>query len=332
MIRVRKYVIANSELRTALEQRFGCPVAEIRRSPSLYSSSAALEEVSVQLTDATKLELVLKDLSPSSALQSADGAKPAFLVDPMREVLVYESILAGRADTAKCYASRVDTAQKVYWVLLEKVPGVELYQVGDVSIWQGVARWLAELHLWGAHLAESSADRAHLLRHMRTNYECWMQRALAHTTGGPRHSVARWLAAKHHVVVEHLVALPRTLIHGEFYASNILVDADSAHSVRVCPVDWEMAALGPGLMDLAALTAGSWSTGQREQIAESYRLAFESTAPGTFPADVFATALDCCRFQMAIQWLGWSECWEPPAQHATDWLEEALQAAARLGL
>jgi hypothetical protein len=32
-----------------------------------------------------------------------------------------------------------------------------------------------------------------------------------------------------------------------------------------------------------------------------------------------------------VQWLGWSSQWSPPAQHAHDWLSEALALAERLG-
>jgi hypothetical protein len=33
-----------------------------------------------------------------------------------------------------------------------------------------------------------------------------------------------------------------------------------------------------------------------------------------------------------VQWLGWSPDWSPPAEHAHDWLGEALHLADKLGL
>ena len=136
------------------------------------------------------------------------------------------------------------------------------------------------------------------------------------------------MADRHDRVIEILLSLPLTFSHGEWYASNVLIQTEP--SLRVCPVDWEMAALGPGLMDLAALTAGAWTRTEREKIAESYRLASEQSE--TLGAEAFSTALDACRLQLAVQWLGWSEGWRPPREHATDWLAEALNAADRLGL
>jgi thiamine kinase-like enzyme len=125
------------------------------------------------------------------------------------------------------------------------------------------------------------------------------------------------------------VALPVTFIHGEFYASNVLVDDGGT---RVCPVDWEMAALGPGLIDLAALTAGRWTEPEREALVLAYMTALAPRRGWPPPRAEFLAALACCRLHLALQWLGWSERWSPPAEHAHDWLHEALALADVLGL
>ncbi len=67
----------------------------------------------------------------------------------------------------------------------------------------------------------------------------------------PGGSVAA-LASAHERALARLAGLPAVFVHGEFYASNILVSPG-----RVCPVDWEMAGIGPGVLDLAAL-ATAW--------------------------------------------------------------------------
>ena len=69
--------------------------------------------------------------------------------------------------------------------------------------------------------------------------------------------------------IERLIRLPSTLIHGEFYASNILVQ-ETREGCRIRPVDWEMAAVGPGLIDLAALTSGAWAERERTEMAAAY--------------------------------------------------------------
>jgi aminoglycoside phosphotransferase (APT) family kinase protein len=100
--------------------------------------------------------------------------------------------------------------------------------------------------------------------------------------------------------------------------------------LRVCPVDWEMAALGPGLIDLAALTAGGWTSDEREKLALAYHAALGSHE--TPPLDAFLVVLDYCRLHLAVRWLGWSQDWTPPPEHAQDWLGEALGLAEKLGV
>ena len=128
-----------------------------------------------------------------------------------------------------------------YWLFLEKVPGVELYQVGDFGIWQQAARWLAKLHshFAGQDIRESLAPAAHLLIYDRDYYWTWMSRAqefLDSARPSPRDSDRNsmaWLAGRYSQVVERLLALPLTLIHGEFYASNILVQETEACRSRL---------------------------------------------------------------------------------------------------
>jgi hypothetical protein len=132
---------------------------------------------------------------------------------------------------------------------------------------------------------------------------------------------ARWLARFHSRFAGEAERL-------EFYASNVLVQA--AEEPRVCPVDWEMAAVGPALADVAALTAGNWTPEARESVALAY---LDALPAGAGPARAaFLEALDYCRLQQAVQWLGWSADWTPPREHAQDWLGEALRLAGQLGL
>jgi len=119
-----------------------------------------------------------------------------------------------------------------------------------------------------------------------------------------------------------LAALPATLLHGEFYPSNIMVREAGGRSL-ICPLDWELAALGPGLVDLAALTAGAWTEAQREQLALCYHEALpRSQRP--LPRELLVS-LDYCRLHLAVQWLGWAVSWSPPREHRHDW---GLEVAA----
>jgi hypothetical protein len=93
-----------------------------------------------------------------------------------------------------------------------------------------------------------------------------------------------------------------------------------------------MAGIGPGILDLAALTCGKWSDEAKAAMIIAYRNALE---PGKGPAPSLAElteAVDCCQLQVCIQWLGWADSWSPPAEHTQDWLHQALHLAERLVL
>lgn len=345
--RGRGAVPAGADLRDALEvalsASFGYPrhVARLERRPSPYQTSFALEELVVHLEDGTVLPLIFKNVSREALIGSARQAKPAFLFDPEREILTYRHVLMPHAwGTATCYGSVLDRAADRYWLFLEHVPGRELYQVGEIAGWQQVARWLAALHASFARPAALATLPAaiHALILDRDHYARWPRRAVtfARRTSAPHSRRVRvgieWLAARAPRLIEYLLELPATLLHGDFYASNILIQTIEGH-LRVCPIDWEMTAIGPGLIDLAALTAGKWSERDRTAIALAYYSALSTSSDRARPSPAeFLRGLDYCRLYLAWQWLGWSTAWSAPPEHAQDWLGQALALAEKLGL
>jgi aminoglycoside/choline kinase family phosphotransferase len=148
--------------------------------------------------------------------------------------------------------------------------------------------------------------------------------------GEGRHLIER-VARRYDYVVDSLLTLPKTLIHGEFYASNVLVHEVDGRC-RICPVDWETAAVAPGLLDLAALTCGAWSDNERRAMALAYHA--RAVLHGSWPArpEPLLAVLELCRLHLAVQWLGWSPNWSPPPEQACNWLTEALCLTEKLGL
>ena len=328
-----------ADLRVALADALGRyfggnqRIARLTRRPSAYRTSFPLEELDVELDDGATVPILLKNLSRRALSEDVRRAKPEFLYDPRREIETYRTVLATAGlGTAACYGAVVDPAADRYWLFLEQVPGRELYQIGELAVWVEAARWLAGLHTRMAADAQRLAQVVPLLICDPPFYRQWLERARAFAgrAGGARPGLD-WLAGRYDGVVERLAALPATVIHGEFYASNVLVQQTRA-GLRVCPVDWEMAALGPGLIDLAALTAGKWAGPAKAAMAAAYRA--ELVAAGSEPGaeESFQTALDCCRLHLAVQWLGWAPDWSPPAEHSQDWLVEALRLAEQLAL
>jgi hypothetical protein len=330
-------------LQHALRQRFGprATIAGLQRRPSPRRSSLDLEEVDVSFADGTELPLIFKNANCRTRVQEGTWAKPDFVCNPLREIATYRHVLAqGCPGTATCYGAVTDHRTGRYWLFLERVPGLELYQVAFAG-WQQAARWLAALHSRYAGSAGTlrPVQTRHLLRYDARYYRLWLRRARAlleqEQPAGATDALERlaWLAPRYRRAVERLVTLPATLIHGEFYASNVLIQVIPATTgMRVCVVDWEMAAVGPGLVDLAALTAGSWSEDERRDLALTYREALQPTGGWPPAPDAFLAALDCCRLHLAVQWLGWSADAAPAPHKHHDWLGEALRLAERLGL
>lgn len=309
-------------------------IGSLLRRASRYRSSYPLEELTVILEDGTRLELMFKNLNRASLTADAREAKPRAMYDPHREVEVYRSILAdAEIGTARCYLAVADDAAGNYWLCMETVPGVELYQVGELTTWQTVAVWLADFHARFAHdnRWRTGAAGRHLLTIDRASMQTWFDRARVFAE--KRHDAAATEALNAlgpcwEGVVGTLASWPRTLIHGEFYASNVLVD-DRSTPLRVCPIDWEMAADGPGILDLAALTAGTWKHDEPDRIVDAYVQA-AVRRDNMLRRPVLDHALTCARVYIAVQWLGWARDWTPPSEHSHDWAAALSQLVGDL--
>jgi Phosphotransferase enzyme family len=281
---------------SAVEAALGRNASRIERRPHEYRTSHQLEALDVVLEDGNELRLLLKDLRRSNLAPQALAAKPAFLFDPQREAAAYRLLAPARLGTPVCFAAGDD------WVLLERVGG-ELWQHGDVETWSAAAQWLAALH---TYFADNPPSTDHLVVYDRRYLTQWMGRAEAW------HPEVQALRAAHRHAVDLLCALPQTLVHGEFYASNVMVDG-----ARIAPVDWEAAGIGPGALDVAALVTG-WDGRNRQRMIDAYGRASDKHVAAA-------------QLHLAIQWLGWAEHWVPPPEHARDWLAEARSASDRLG-
>jgi thiamine kinase-like enzyme len=323
---------SDAELRVGLERALagiGLELdGEVQRRPSPYRTSFPIEELRFELVGRGPIRAGFKQLGWECLEPAAQLAKPRFLHDPDREPKVYRTLLPQAPAGPPEFLGAVLEGGR-HWLFVEWVEGRELFQVGERELWEEAARWLARFHLGLAPERERLRREARLLDHDAAFYRRWIERAREFAADP---EPVEWLAARHEQVVEALLAQPRTVLHGEFYASNVLVATDSDPSplgrnsdARVAPVDWELAATGTGLSDLAALVSG-WPNEDRAAIAAAY--AAEPGVPAFNRRD-----LDLARLQVAIQWLGWAPPeWEPPQGQRHDWLGEALALAEELEL
>jgi hypothetical protein len=273
----------DAALRRFVERALARSLDTLRVRPYAYGTSQPLLELDATLQRGERVMLLLKDHS------RPHEAKPEFVWSPTREGDVYRRILAPAGIGARLYAAEGTR------LLIEKVAAVELWQL-DHDAWRRVAAWLREAHV---AMAQAVSDPC-LLRLDAAYYAAWAERA----------ALPARLAAAYATATDRLLGLPSTVIHNEFYPANVLV------AERVVPVDWELAAVGPAVVDLAALVTG-WDDEHAQAIATAYG--------DVDPRDVAAG-----RLHLAVRWLGWARGWEPPREHARDWLAEAYAAVAGL--
>ena len=118
-------------------------------------------------------------------------------------------------------------------------------------------------------------------------------------------------------VVQPLRAAPFTLLHGDFWAGNIVRDADGDMVV----LDWQLAGLGPGVLDLLVMmTTSQW---EPRQPAGSGRLALPVELPLP-PSKLIARYRREIARLLGQRWSDaeWAELWD----HALLWrfLQEML--------
>ncbi|HEU4420507.1 MAG TPA: aminoglycoside phosphotransferase family protein [Planctomycetota bacterium] len=179
----------------------------------------------------------------------------------LREIEVYRRVLDHeRLGTAR-YCGHLDDPGQRCWLLLEYVEGEQL-QRGESAVREQAARWLA--------LLQASARPHGLPEHDAGFFRGTALRAVAavecrHGDEGRR---LRKVVESLDPVIELWLEQPRTVVHGSFRAENLLIDKRH-EPPRICPIDWEHAALGSPLYDLAFLSCNH-SRNKVRRLCEAY--------------------------------------------------------------
>jgi hypothetical protein len=247
-----------------------------------------------------------KDLSASGRMTHV-SPRPAVLEDPTREPAAYRNLLAPLGIGPRLLDSGHD------WVVLEHVDAPELWQIAGIDVWTDVAAWVARMHTTLDNERER-CGRVPLLAYDAGLFEHWRERAAAN-------GLDRSIIDAHCRAATRLLDLPQTVLHGDLYASNLLVEP--ATEVRVWPIDWELMGIGPAVLDLAALTAGNWSLDARWAMARSY---FDAARDLRSEPERWGD-LCAARLHLCIQWIGAAPDWTSPTAHRHDWRAEAVEMA-----
>jgi hypothetical protein len=226
-------------------------IRNIQRKRSDYSSSYHSDIITVQLNTGEDLKFFLKNFGFTRILK--DEAKQR----RDRERGVYRVLLAGTdLGAAKYYGSVWDKSRGTYWLLLEFVNGVEA-RFCEVEYWIAAAGWLGRLQAYFRRHPERLSACDFLIRHDADFFRLKAKLALSEVSqiSIPLAGRLARLLDRYDWIVDVMASQPRALAHGHFRPCNIMVDVN-ADPVRICPVDWEQAAIGSALYDLALISDG----------------------------------------------------------------------------
>jgi aminoglycoside phosphotransferase (APT) family kinase protein len=247
-----------------VERRLGTAIKEVRGLPAPDSTSYALGRVALDLADGRTLDVLVKDFDVSP------HAPDTALARGGRERYVYEKLLAGRGlGTPELYGVVWDESSGRHWLLLEFVHG-KLLRHCPIEDWIAAAGWLARLHgSIACHEAELGQS-GHLVNYDDAYFRGMAERALkaVGSRSGTLHRRLEAAVAGYETMIEKICGGRQTLVHGSYRPKNIIVDTRST-PVRVCPVDWELAAVGPALHDLACI-ANEVDLSTIEQVCNAY--------------------------------------------------------------
>jgi hypothetical protein len=240
-------------LARGLSAALGRPVAiaAVQRARCDAASSYEAERLTVRLASGEDVAVFFKNLGCSHFPKDDAPQRRE------RERRTYRDLVgAGELGTARYYGSVWNEPAGPFWLFLEHVDGQEA-RFCSIEHWLAGAAWIGRLHGHFAH--QSSRLRAcdFLVRHDADFFRSKAPLAVHHVSrvsGVLGERLARALHG-YDELVDLMVSQPPTLVHGHYRPCNILIDT-SPSPVRVCPIDWEQAAFGSALYDLAYLVDG----------------------------------------------------------------------------
>ena len=207
------------------------------------------------------------------------------------EAEVYRRVLLPLEVSAPTfYGEHKDPQTGWTWLVMECVD--EAVRVNKLPrLMPRAAEWLARFHA----AARARQKLAFLNRYDAEYYGGWIDRTVDNTARvQDRYRGLKDLHREKRMIVESFLSEPTTVIHGEFYPPNVLLEGET-----IRPVDWESAAVGFGTIDLVSLTE-EWPQKTVRACEAAY---FESCNPRPDP-QAFKRSLDLARLYLHLRWLG----------------------------
>jgi hypothetical protein len=301
-------------LASGLSAAFGAPVSVTGRERNVMMSTYPSEVVSCRLADAADVQVFCK--YGAGRTRHLDGGHRGGVG---YEATVYRDLLRPSGVSApRYYGAYTDPGTGESWLFVEYLARADRANKRPHPCMGLTARWLGRFH----RMFEGQPAPG-LNRYDTDYYRVWARRTTAFAGAwGDRFPWVDALCQRFaEETADGLGRLPTTVIHGELYPGNVLVNGDT-----VCPIDWESAAVGPGEIDLASLIE-NWPVAVAAECEREY---CGARWPGGAPAG-FRERLAAARLYWALRWLGDGPV--PAADRTHLWYYDQLHTAGReLGL
>lgn len=294
-------------LEAGLGQWYGRPVriVTLKTAPMDGFSTNPVARLEVTLDTGERLPVVFKRLLCKAAR------------DVALEVRLYQGVLANqRFNAPALYGAVSDDASGAYWLFLEDVGDWRL-EYCETEDWEAAFRWLA-----GLHAAFHGQDAALVSMGYLPEHDADFYRTLARLArqtlarrGAPE-SLTRFdrlMARGLERAIAELGGVPRTLIHGDFFCHNLMVQPGG----RIRPIDWEWAAIGVPAWDLVRLLDG-WGD-ERQRFLDAYfdEIACQATEVNRVS---FERSMSHCKVMLKL----WRIRWWARACHAPGGVDRLL--------
>jgi hypothetical protein len=304
-------------LARGLRHHFGRPVgiAELHSRFLDTFSTHPISRLNLTLDSGEQLTVIFKRLQPRPDR------------DVRRRILIHRRLLAdGRLDAPAVYASVCDEAQGQYWLFLEDVGECLLGWCDDMEAWLAAYRSLARMHAVYYGQEEKLRALGCLGEHRPAFYRFFARYAheVLQRYAGRRRLVRfeRLMMRWFDVSVAYLAHHPLTLVHGDSYCTNFMVQPGP----RIRPIDWDSAAIGVAGWDMAQLVAG-WGP-EKPRFVAAYLDEFAQHAAVPVDRRAFDRTLAHCEIMRVLQVLYW---WEGPYEDLAfvDGVLEEMESACR---
>lgn len=294
-------------LEAAFSKLRGKPVRihKVEGETCVHESSFHGEHLRIRFSNGTSVPVFLKDLNPQNQIAPARKIRNNSLSSSYLELCVYQRILS-RVDlgTPQLYFVRWEPARRTYWLFLEDLGDSRLRDSRNFNRWVQAARWSGRFHARTRHLpaAVTSFLPARDYEHYQRCAES-VRSILPDLQPRDRRLIE---PALHHYGrrLEWFAALPRTVIHGQYFPKNIMLRLRS-HDQPLAVIDWETAALGPGMYDLISISSGGWTEDARRVMWRAYFDEYHAETGIAREWEDFCEEARETELYHALEWLAW---------------------------